>query len=87
MHEAKIQALFDEANRRCGLSYELCLDFFNLSVDHYLKSIEEGERPAVVALAKKLDYQSPEERINELDEGECIHHLPVDCCPLGCGEY
>ncbi len=50
MHQAKLNELFDDGKRRCGLSWELCLEFFSLSVDQYLNGINEEERPAGLSL-------------------------------------
>lgn len=86
--ENHIQDMAAEAQRRCGLSYELFVQTFSEMVDN---AYPEGSSSRTEALEHAGDeYATVEERAAtqaELaEQGLCRHGLDKDCCPCGCGD-
>lgn len=86
---AELERLAAEANRCCGLSYNLFVDKFSAAVD---RQFPPGSplRSAALALAEPQGYASEDERAQSQADlhpmGYCTHGLDRDCCPAGCGD-
>jgi hypothetical protein len=87
--KAHLEKLAAEANRGCGLSYELFVDRFSAAVDvAYPQS--SPNRAAALELATPMGYETPEERAaaheERAEDGYCRHGIERNCCPAGCGD-
>lgn len=86
----RLSELFDQANKGCGLSWELFAQLFSASVDSHFASDDVAVRTAAISMATDMGYQTPEQisiLLQELeDDGCCSHGLDPDCCPCGCGD-
>ena len=88
--KARLEQLAAEANRCCGLSYDLFVDRFSAAVD---AAYPPGtpDRTAALELARPMGYESPEERAaaheEMLNDGYCSHGIERNCCPAGCGDF
>lgn len=84
----QVETLRKEANRGCGLVYELYVQRFSEAVDHTFP--ENHPQRADALAAAQGDYLAPEERLAALEmqaeQGLCRHGLEPDCCPAGCGD-
>ncbi|WP_413460580.1 hypothetical protein [Herbaspirillum huttiense] len=83
-----LEALYDEANRGCGLVYELMVDRFSTAVDSGIDEIEKEFQEEAFQLARSMGYTSPEERLQthkeNQDDGYCpLTGIDPDCCPCG----
>jgi len=84
---ARIERLAEDANAGCGLVYELFVERFSGAVDHFVSTLPADRQEKALALAKEKGYATPEELDEDRDsENYCVHHLPYDCCPVGCGD-
>jgi hypothetical protein len=87
--KARLEQLAAEANRGCGLSYDLFVDRFSASVD---AAYPPGapDRETALELARPLGYETPEARAaaheDMRDQGYCSHGIERNCCPAGCGD-
>lgn len=85
----RLDGIAAEANRGCGLSYDLFVDMFSAAVDAAFPPGEPLHEQARV-LARERGYATPEERAQTQDElaemGYCSHGIERDCCPAGCGD-
>lgn len=85
-----IKKLADDANDRCGQSYETYVKFFSSLVE-YDFPIGSPLRDEALAIARTYDYASPEELQRDADLnaefGHCSHGLDPNCCPCGCGDF
>lgn len=88
-----VRQIADDANKGCGLIYELYCERFSEAIDRYL-SRSSSFRPEFIGefmrVALSAGYAIPKEieegRHSSREEGLCIHHLDPDCCPVGCGD-
>lgn len=87
--KSHLEQLAAEANRGCGLSYDLFVDRFSVSVDNAYPP-DSPNREAALELARPMGYATPEERAATqaelLAQGYCTHGIEKNCCPLGCGD-
>lgn len=89
---AACESMVDEASKGSGLVYELYAERFSALVDHRLNRIPAEFRAQAIAIAsQQFDYYTPEEArvalsVDDDDPNYCQHHLPYECCPLGCGD-
>ena len=88
--QQRLSELFDESNKRCGLSWDYFVQLFSTSVDsHFANDIPEV-RTAAVSMATALGYQTPEQikaLLQEMEsDGYCTHGLDPKWCPAGCGD-
>ncbi|MBU9366414.1 hypothetical protein BX589_14924 [Paraburkholderia fungorum] len=85
---AEVEAMAKEANRRCGLSYELFVKWFSEDVEGLLEELEPEYRPLALEIAKVNGYATSEERHAMQDEIEESGGCPLTgidpwCCPCG----
>mgnify|MGYP000179509250 CR=1 FL=1 len=90
LHKVKIETFIEQANKSCGLSYEVFIKNFSSLIDDYVAQQDSSIKPAILELAKQHDYATAEE-IETMDKenydaGLCGHGLDPDCCPAGCGD-
>lgn len=83
-----LDGLYDEANRSCGLVYELMVDRFSAAVEHGIDEIEEEFHEVAFHMARSMGYATLEERLQTHkeyeDEGSCpLTGIDPDCCPCG----
>lgn len=82
--------LANEAQRGCGLSYDLYVQKFSKSVEVLIRDLPEGKRQIAIAEATEYGYATADElqvAERELEEmGFCHHGIDPECCPLGCGD-
>ncbi|RQQ77822.1 hypothetical protein DF134_36520 [Burkholderia stagnalis] len=77
-----------EAQRCCGLSYELFVKLFSADVDALIRELDAPLDSVALEIAKTMDYATPEER-NQMQEeirksGGCsLTGIDPDCCPCG----
>lgn len=81
----------DDANRVCGQSYEWYITRFSEMIEEEALTLPVHQLARALAIAAaEWDYITPEERSAAQAEGArhgyCMHGIPVDCCPAGCGE-
>lgn len=86
---AQLERLAAEANRRCGLSYDLFVEKFSAAVDGQFPP-GSPLRSTALALARPQGYASEDERAQSQADlhamGYCSHGIDRDCCPAGCGD-
>ncbi|WP_058034561.1 hypothetical protein [Burkholderia pseudomallei] len=85
---AELESMAADANRRCGLSYELAVKWFSVDVETLLRELEAPLRPVALEIAKTMDYATPDERKKMQDEiresGGCsLTGIDPHCCPCG----
>jgi len=83
-----ISTMASEANRGCGLSYELFVKRFSVMVDDALDQVEPAYRDLAIEVAKAHDYATAEELDAMQEEiensGGCsLTGIDPDCCPCG----
>lgn len=82
-----LQRLADEANRGCGLSFELFEQRFSNSVKGVVVGLSHEDREAVLELAHPLGYaEKPYLDNPDADDGCCAHGMDPYNCPVGCGD-
>ena len=92
-HPSLIEQLAKQANRGCGLSFELYSRRFQSSVNALLERLPDDEKETVIALAEGHGYERDQPNVvqkstPEWDEDTryCSHGIELGCCPAGCGE-
>jgi len=79
-----------EANKGAGTCYELYLEMFSSAIERELKAIEPENVADALKILEEYDYRDSSQRLEDqewnAEHGYCQHHLPFDCCPVGCGE-
>ncbi|MNR71311.1 hypothetical protein D3C71_19260 [compost metagenome] len=84
-----IKQLADEAQRGCGLVWELYIQRFSEAVDSRFPATSP-QREEALRIAKAYDYATPKKRYRLqtvlAKDGCCSHGLDPDCCPMGCGD-
>jgi hypothetical protein len=86
----QIEALAEEAARRCGQSHNAYVRFFSEAVDAEFGGVDNPIWKQVESIARERDYCTPEE-LRAADEemaeqGYCSHGLTFWTCPAGCFE-
>lgn len=86
----RCERMASDANRGCGLSYDLFVTRFSAAVDTALERIPSKSRDEALQIAVEHGYATAEERdenerINH-DMGYCSHGIDRNCCPCGCGD-
>lgn len=88
--EKRCHACCDEAVKGTGGSDYLFFVNFSQRVDEQLDGLPEQRRAEAVAIARRFNYLTPEERRELTEEnsndGLCQHGLDPMCCPCGCGD-
>lgn len=88
--KAACEQMAEQANKSCGLVYEIYQRSFSGSVNQALNSLPEAHRPEAIEIAKRLGWATGEELAEtqrQMDEsGCCSHGLDPHCCPAGCGD-
>lgn len=86
-----------EANRCCGLSYEVFSSRLNGAVDWALEQLPPAQRAEATAIAQSFGFETMEQRElarqreaeEEWDDDyghrDCSHGIAWGCCPAGCG--
>ena len=59
--KSQLEQLAAEANRGCGLSYDIFVDRFSAAVDSAYQA-DTSNRDAALKLARPMAYVTPEER-------------------------
>ncbi|WP_313569330.1 hypothetical protein [Comamonas terrigena] len=84
------EKMADQANRSCGLVYEMFERDFSCAVNHAHHSLPEAHRPEAIEIAKRFGWASEEELAATqrlMDEAGCCNHgIDRNCCPMGCGD-
>ena len=84
------EKMAEQANRSCGLVYEIFARDFSRAVNQAIFSVPEAHRPDAIEIAKQLGWATDEElaeSLRQMDEaGCCAHGIDPDCCPMGCGD-
>jgi hypothetical protein len=84
------ETMAEQANKSCGLVYEIFARDFSRAVNHALNSLPEAHRTEAIEIAKRLGWATAEELAQSqrlMDEaGCCAHGIDPDCCPRGCGD-
>ncbi len=87
---AACESMADKANAGCGLVYELYTERFTLYVNRRLSNLPVGFHDQAIEIAREYGYFTREEALAEEDPIEagryCVHHLPFENCPVGCGD-
>lgn len=86
--EAELSAMAEEANRGCGLSYELFVKRFSSNADDYIDALEFPFQSLAREIATELGYATPDERDAlqaEIEESGGCSLTGIDpwCCPCG----
>lgn len=86
----RIEALSEEASRRCGQSHDAYVRFFSEVIDAEFGGVEEAVWAQVERIARDRDYCTARE-LEAADEemaeqGYCQHGLTLMTCPAGCFE-
>ncbi|KAB1179928.1 hypothetical protein [Photobacterium damselae] len=82
-----IEQLAQEANKSCGLVYELFVERFTNSVDIFLSSLSLNEKEKALTIAQRYGYSaSVDDDIDDSDCTVCCHGIDIDCCPAGCAD-
>ncbi|NVP01909.1 hypothetical protein HWA77_16970 [Photobacterium damselae subsp. damselae] len=82
-----IEQLAQDANKSCGLVYELFVERFTNSVDTFLSSLSHNEKEQVLTIAQRYGYSAcVDEDIDDNDCTVCCHGIDIDCCPAGCAD-
>lgn len=88
--EARCQEMAKNANRGCGLIYELFVSNFSANVNAALKYVLFTHHEQALVIARRYGYASPEELARSAeslaDDGCCSHGLDPYNCPVGCGD-
>lgn len=80
----QIEAAYEEANRGCGLVYELFEKRFQKACDDLLASAPEEHREAALQLAIERGYCTDYDEEAAFPAGSCsLTGLDPDCCPCG----
>lgn len=86
----RCDALAKNANKGCGLSYDLFVEMFSGGVKRHLDGMPEEWKADAETIARDFGYATPAELEKMRDEqaamGCCSHGLDPDCCPAGCGD-
>lgn len=86
----QLSELADEAQRGCGLSYDLYVQTFSERVNVLVRDLPEQRREWIIAEAAEYGYLTADELLTVAQEqeemGYCHHGIDLDCCPLGCGD-
>ncbi|WP_158534246.1 CcgAII protein [Paracidovorax avenae] len=83
--------MVDDANRGCGLVYEIFEQRLCASIGHALRGIPEMHRDEAITQARAYGYITPEESAassmgSPVDDNYCHHGIPPKWCPAGCGD-
>ncbi|MFM0275585.1 hypothetical protein PQQ59_33695 [Paraburkholderia aspalathi] len=86
--EDEVAQMAEEANRGCGLSYELFVKRFSQGVDRLLDVVEGPFQGIALEIATSKGYATPDERAAMQDEieasGGCsLTGIDPYCCPCG----
>lgn len=86
--EAELSAMAEEANRGCGLSYELFVKRFSGDADDYIDALEPAFQSLAREIATAKGYATPEERDAmqaDIEESGGCSLTGIDpwCCPCG----
>jgi hypothetical protein len=86
--ENELAQMAEEANRGCGLSYELFVKRFSQEVDNLLEVVEQPFQDLALEIATSKGYATPEERSvmqDEIEESGGCSLTGIDpyCCPCG----
>lgn len=89
---AALPAMAEQANRGCGLVYELYIQRISTAIDHAIAGLPLSIQEEIRQVARDtVDYFTPEELAKQNamleEEGLCQHGLDADTCPCGCFEY
>lgn len=80
-----------EALRGCGQSYDWYVERLSSAIDAHVAALPENQRTLALQIAGEWNYATPgerqETRDNNAADGCCMHGIPLDCCPAGCGEF
>lgn len=85
-------ALAKSAIKSGGLSHDWCVELYSSGVNRALEHLPQQCREHALRIANEVfDYRSPEERQQTVRanaaNGRCLHGIPFDCCPQGCGDF
>jgi hypothetical protein len=87
----RCEGLRDEANRGCGLVYELAVERYSGSITQALAAVSSAHVVEAQQIASSVfEYLSPEDQ-NEAERVRvesrlCMHWLDPQCCPCGCSD-
>lgn len=88
--QLRCKELAEQANRGCGLVYEIFERTFSEGINQELLRFEECQRAEAIEVARTFGWASKEELAQSqramVDSGCCSHGLDPDCCPAGCGD-
>lgn len=81
----------EDANRRCGLSYEYYVELFSQEIDAQASRLPDEQRVLALEIAShEWGYETPHQRRETQDwdaaNGFCEHGIELGCCPVGCDE-
>ncbi|WP_423383488.1 hypothetical protein [Burkholderia sp. LMG 32019] len=85
---AVLDSMAAEAQRRCGLSYELFVKLFSADVEGLFGELEMPFQSVALEIAKTMEYATPEE-LEQMQEdieesGGCsLTGIDPWCCPCG----
>jgi len=79
-----------EAMKGSGACYELYLERFSSAMETELEAMPAAFVADALKILKEYDYRDSSQRLGDqewnAENGYCQHHLPFECCPVGCGE-
>ena len=88
--DARCEEMAAEANRGCGLVYELFESNFSAKVNAALNSVLSTHHSQALEIARRFGYESPDELAKCAEsltaDGCCSHGLDPYNCPVGCGD-
>lgn len=88
--EARCEEMAAEANRGCGLVYELFESSFSAKVNAALKVVLSTHHCQALEIALRYGYASADELAKAEEaltaDGCCSHGLDPYNCPAGCGD-
>lgn len=86
---SKLDAMWAEAKRGDGLSYDVFVSSFSSMVDSAFPA-DSTLRATAIEEARAMGYASREELEQEqklmAEMGYCRHGIDPNCCPAGCGD-
>jgi hypothetical protein len=85
-------ALAKDAIKSGGLSHDWCVELYSSRVDRALELLPEACHGQARQVANEVfDNRNPAARqqtiLANAESGPCLHGIPFDCCPVGCGEF
>ncbi len=88
--DARCEEMAAEANRGCGLVYELFESNFSAKVHAALKGLLSTHHGQALEIARRYGYASADELAKTAEalaaDGCCSHGLDPYNCPAGCGD-